>query len=150
MVRVATARDSAAAANLLSAVLAAQQREEFTRQLKLLFSHPALWLASALLIVVIGIPLDLPVAAVSGFVFMLMFFINKVHQLQKMFINSRLDKPDHTKIFMHGLFVLRGGSDGSGRPWSVSTTGGRLRCRTRWITTAGRTRRCWWPWWAAS
>ena len=54
------------------------QGTEFGRQIKRLFSHHSLWLASAAIIVLVGIPLDLPVVAVSAAVFMSMFFFNKV------------------------------------------------------------------------
>ena len=56
------------------------QRSEFGRNIKRLFSHYSLWLGSAVIILLLGIPLDLPVVAVSAFVFMSMFFFNKVTQ----------------------------------------------------------------------
>ena len=54
------------------------QRSEFGRHIKRLFSHYSLWLGSAVIILLLGLPLDLPVVAVSAFVFMSMFFFNKV------------------------------------------------------------------------
>ena len=54
------------------------QRSEFGSQIKRLFSHYSLWLTSAVIIVLVGVPTEAPVVAVSAAVFMSMFFINKL------------------------------------------------------------------------
>ena len=63
---------------LIHHCLAAQQRSEFGLQIKTLFSHYSLWLASGVIIVLVGVPTAAPVVAVSAAVFMTMFFINKI------------------------------------------------------------------------
>jgi len=76
-IREAGDQDKKEVLTLISHCLAAHQRSEFGRHIKRLFSHYSLWLGSAVIIILLGIPLDLPVVAVSAFVFMSMFFFNK-------------------------------------------------------------------------
>eukprot|EP00090_Calanus_glacialis_P035321 TRINITY_DN60321_c0_g1_i1.p1 TRINITY_DN60321_c0_g1~~TRINITY_DN60321_c0_g1_i1.p1 ORF type:complete len:256 (-),score=57.47 TRINITY_DN60321_c0_g1_i1:56-823(-) len=121
VIREASPADKKEALTLITEILAQEQSLEFGRQIKALFSHYSLWVGSAVLILAIGIPFQLPVAAVSGFVFMAMFFINKIrfqrfwHKVVTLFSRKAKDLEDLNSFY---------GADG--RVMLVSVIAGRI------------------------